>query len=82
MQRQDQALVERLSYRIGVTIPLRSLVDEAADQVRQLDAMVADRPETQALVEKLELLVDNQEAIRNATRSGMRPSDMPTAGGG
>ena len=26
--------------------------------------------------------LDNQEAIRNATRSGMRPSDMPTAGGG
>jgi hypothetical protein len=25
---------------------------------------------------------DNQEAIRNATRSGMRPSDMPTVGGG
>lgn len=26
--------------------------------------------------------LDNQEAIRNATRSGVRPSDMPTAGGG
>jgi hypothetical protein len=26
--------------------------------------------------------LDNQEAIRNATRSGSRPSDMPTAGGG
>ena len=26
--------------------------------------------------------LDNQEAIRNATRSGMRPSDMPSAGGG
>jgi hypothetical protein len=26
--------------------------------------------------------LDNQEAIRNATRSGMRPTDMPSAGGG
>ena len=26
--------------------------------------------------------LDNQEAIRNATRSGVRPSNMPTAGGG
>lgn len=26
--------------------------------------------------------LDNQEAIRNATRSGVRPGDMPTAGGG
>jgi len=26
--------------------------------------------------------LDNQEAIRNATRSGMRPSDLPSAGGG
>lgn len=26
--------------------------------------------------------LDNQEAIRNATRSGVRPSNLPTAGGG
>ena len=26
--------------------------------------------------------LDNQDAIRNATRSGMPPSSMPTAGGG
>ena len=26
--------------------------------------------------------LDNQEAIRNATRSGARPSNLPTAGGG
>ena len=26
--------------------------------------------------------IDNQEAIRDATKSGVRPSDMPTAGGG
>ena len=26
--------------------------------------------------------LDNQEAIRNATRSGMRPTDIPSAGGG
>ena len=26
--------------------------------------------------------LDNQDAIRNATRSGMPPSRMPTAGGG
>jgi len=26
--------------------------------------------------------IDNQEAIRNATRSGVRPSNLPTAGGG
>ena len=25
---------------------------------------------------------ENQEAIRNATKSGVRPSTMPTAGGG
>lgn len=26
--------------------------------------------------------LDNQDAIRNATRSGVTPSSMPTAGGG
>lgn len=26
--------------------------------------------------------LDNQEAIRNATRSGLPPSNMPSAGGG
>lgn len=26
--------------------------------------------------------IDNQEAIRNATRSGMPPTERPTAGGG
>ena len=26
--------------------------------------------------------LDNQEAIRNATKSGVRPANMPTAGGG
>jgi len=26
--------------------------------------------------------IDNQEAIRNATRSGMPPSNLPTGGGG
>ena len=26
--------------------------------------------------------IDNQDAIRNATHSGVRPGDMPTAGGG
>ena len=26
--------------------------------------------------------IDNQDAIRNATRSGVRPSNLPTAGGG
>ena len=30
---------------------------------RNLDAMVAERPETRSLVEKLELLLDDQEAI-------------------
>lgn len=26
--------------------------------------------------------LDNQDALRNATRSGVRPSNLPTAGGG
>lgn len=56
-------LVERISRHAGVPIPLGSLVDEAAEQRRRLDEAIAERPETVALVERLEALADAQGEV-------------------
>lgn len=51
-------LVERLSRHLGVRIPLDSLVDEAADQRKQLDAAVEEQDGVAAVVTQLEALYD------------------------
>lgn len=51
-------LVERLSRYLGVNIPLGSLVDQAAAQRRQLDALVESRPEAKAMIDRMEQLAD------------------------
>ncbi|MDX1691447.1 MAG: PAC2 family protein [Acidimicrobiia bacterium] len=52
------SLVERLSRHLGVSIPLGSLVDDAAEQRRELDAAIEARPEAQAMIEQLEAMAD------------------------
>jgi len=54
-------LAERLSRHLDLDIPLAPLVDEAAAQRRQLDALVAERPEARAMVERLERLAEDGE---------------------
>jgi hypothetical protein len=48
------ALVERLGRHLGVAFPLGSLTDDASDQRRTLDGIVAERPEVKEYVERLE----------------------------
>jgi hypothetical protein len=57
------SIVERVARHAGVAIPLGSLVDDAADQRRRLDAAIAERPEAVALVERLEALADAQGEV-------------------
>ena len=51
-------LVERVSRYLGVGLPLGSLVDDAAEQRRQLDAALADQPNVREIVARLEELYD------------------------
>lgn len=51
-------LVERLSRHLGVDIPLGSLVDDAAEQRRQLDAALDDQPQVAQVISQLEGLYD------------------------
>jgi len=57
------ALVERISSHLGVTIPLGSLADDAADQREQLDAIIESRPDAKAIVEQLEQLATESDAV-------------------
>lgn len=52
------ALVDQIAKRIGVDVPRETLVDAASNQLRELDALVAERPEAAAMVEQLEQLTD------------------------
>lgn len=51
-------LVERLSLHLGVRIPLGSLVDDAANQRRQLDEAIDDQEGVAGVVSQLEALYD------------------------
>jgi hypothetical protein len=51
-------LVERVSRYLGVELPLGSLVSDAADQRRQLDAALDDQPNVREIVGRLEDLYD------------------------
>ena len=57
------ALVERLSRHLGLSIPLGGLVDESAEQRRELDSAVEGRPEAKAMIEQLEALTDAADTV-------------------
>jgi hypothetical protein len=50
------ALVERVLTHLGISLPYGTLLDDAAAQRRRLDELVAEQPEAQAVVERLEQL--------------------------
>lgn len=64
------ALVERVGRHLGISIPLGSLVDDAAAQRRQLDELVAERPEVRSIVEQLEAMADQAGAISGEDLAG------------
>lgn len=51
------ALVERVLAHLGISLPYGTLLDDAAAQRRRLDELVAEQPDAQAVVERLERLV-------------------------
>ncbi len=51
-------LVERVSHYLGVELPLGSLVDDAAEQRRHLDAALDEQPNVREIVSRLEDLYD------------------------
>jgi predicted ATP-grasp superfamily ATP-dependent carboligase len=57
------ALIERAARHLGIDVPLGSLVDDAAQQRRELDATVADKPEALAYVRRLEEIVGSQQTV-------------------
>ncbi len=56
-------LVERVARHLGAEIPLGSLVDEAAEQRVHLDRLLADQPQAQEYVAKLEEMLAAQSDI-------------------
>ncbi len=57
------ALIERAARHMGIDLPLGGLVDMAAEQRRELDATVAEKPEAVAYLQRLEELVGEQQTI-------------------
>lgn len=57
------ALVERVRRHLGVPIPLGELLEDADRQRQQLDAIIEKQPSAQAIVEQLESLTDDAEAV-------------------
>jgi hypothetical protein len=53
------ALVSRVAAHLGIDVPLGPLIDEAADQRRQLDGALEEQPAVAHLVEQLEALYDS-----------------------
>ena len=52
------ALVEHVARHLGIEVPLGSLVDDAANQRRQLDSALEDQPAVAQVVGQLEALYD------------------------
>ena len=48
------ALVERVCSHLGITVPLDELIDEVQKERIRLDEVVAERPDAQAYLERLE----------------------------
>jgi len=57
------ALIERAARHLGIDLPLGGLIDDAAEQRRELDATVAAKPEAVAYLQRLEELVARQQTI-------------------
>lgn len=57
------ALVERVSRHLGIPLPVGSLVDEAAEQRRRLDAALEEQPQAKAIVTRLEELADREGEV-------------------
>ncbi len=60
------ALVERVSRHLGIPLPVGSLVDEAAEQRRRLDAALEEQPQAKAIVTRLEELADREGEVSGA----------------
>ncbi len=56
-------LVERFARHSGIPISLGQLVDDAAEQRRQLDQILEAQPQTREYVEQLETVVDAQSEM-------------------
>lgn len=57
------ALVARFGRHLEIELPTLELATEAAEQLIQIDAVVAARPDVRTLVEQLENLVDGQPPV-------------------
>ena len=55
------ALVERAAAHLGVTLGVQALAEEALEERARLDAVVAERPDAQAYLEKLEEMPPSSE---------------------
>ena len=64
------ALLERVADRLGVSIPLDSLPEDALLQREHLDGIVASRPEIQKVVEKLEEIAEQGDELPTADEIG------------
>ncbi len=51
-------LVERVARHLGVEVPLGSLLDDSAEQRRNLDAALEEQPQVARVVDQLETLYD------------------------
>ena len=60
------ALTERVATHLGVSIPVESLVDEAAEQRQRLDEILEDQPQVAAIVRRLEDLADSSGDVSGA----------------
>jgi hypothetical protein len=52
-------LVERVARHLGVEVPLGSLLDDSAEQRRNLDAALEEQPQVARVVDQLETLYDS-----------------------
>jgi acetolactate synthase regulatory subunit len=57
------ALVARVGRHLEIELPTLELATEAAEQLIQIDAVVAGRPDVRTLVEQLENLVDGRPPV-------------------
>lgn len=57
------ALVERVRSHLGLEIPLGELFEDADRQRQQLDAIIENQPSARAIVEQLETMADDADAV-------------------
>jgi hypothetical protein len=81
------ALVERLDTRFGLGLDLTDMAARAAEQRVEIDAVAQARPEVQAMVERLEAMVDDHppvsgEELASEIERFLRDRGGETFGGG